>query len=113
MKVGPVVYRITSDPDEWLRVEHKTQTKGYYGHTENREAVIYLNPEADPAVTRLTLWHEILHALCETTMGSPDWRGLGKDHDAREESIIRAFEAPTLTVLRDNPEIVAYLTADV
>ena len=110
VKVGPVAYRVTSDPDEWMRAEHDTQRSGYYGITRNTQAVIYLNPEADPAVTRLTLWHETLHALFEVTMGSPDWHGLGKTHNDREESVIRRLEGPTLTVLRDNPELVSYLT---
>lgn len=110
VKIGPVIYRVTSDPDDWVRVEHDTQTNGYYGHTNNKQAIIYLNPEADPAVTRLTFWHEVLHALFEVTMGAPDWHGLGKTRDDREESVIRRLEGPTLNVLRDNPELVAYLT---
>jgi hypothetical protein len=44
-------------------------------------------------------------------MGSPDWRGLGKEKVDREEAVVRAFESPTLLVLRDNPDVVAYLTA--
>ena len=43
-------------------------------------------------------------------MGGPDWAVLGDDRDEREESIILAFESPTLLVLRQNPTLVAYLT---
>jgi hypothetical protein len=110
VRIGQVEYHITSDQDEWLKIEHKTQTKDYFGHTANVPAIIYLNPEAAPSVTRLTLWHEVLHAVFEAAMGAPSWDGLGKDKDEREESVIRLLEAPTLNVLADNPDLVAYLT---
>jgi len=111
IRVGAVTYTVSLDPDEWVKIEHQTQTNGYYGHTQNTPARIFINPEASPDVVRLTLWHEVMHALCETTMGSPGWDHLGKDKDAREEAVIRKFEHPTLQVLRDNPDLVAYLTA--
>ena len=113
VRIGTVAYRITNAPDEWMRVEHSTQTKGYYGHTQNTEAMIYLNPGATPDVQRLTLWHEILHALAETVMGSPDFRnlpGAPESKDAAEEAVIRMWEHSTLAVLRDNPDLVAFLT---
>ena len=109
IRVGPVEYRITMDPDEWLRIEHKRQSKGAYGYTENLVATIYLNPEQAPSIVKLTLWHEVMHALCESTMGGPTWDNL--DAENREEHVIRTLEAPTLSVLRDNPALVAYLTA--
>jgi len=114
IRVGTVTFRVTVDRDDWMRIEHKTQTKGYYGHTENREAMIYLNPDGAPDVTRLTLWHEVLHCLDETVMGDPNWlelAGKPEDMDAAEEVVIRMLEHPTLAVLRDNPALVAYLTA--
>lgn len=111
VRIGAVTYTVTIDPDTWLRYEHEAQSKGYYGHTEHRTATILINPEATPDVARLTLWHEIQHALCETTMGSPDWLNIGETKVDREEAVIRAFESPTLLVLRDNPDLVDYLTA--
>lgn len=109
--IGTIRYEIRCDPDEWIRVEHKLQRKGDYGHTEHMPALIHLNPEAGLQVRRLTLWHEVLHALAETVMGAPDWRHLGKTKEDREEAVIRAWEHPTLAVLRDNPDLAAYLTA--
>ena len=112
VRVGPVTYRVTTDPDDWVRVEHKVQTKGDYGHTLNIEATIYINPEATPDVQRVTLWHEVMHALCTAVMGSPDWRNLGKKKGDREEAVVSAFESPIVLVLRDNPDLIAYLLAD-
>ena len=114
VRIGTVVYKVTADADDWMRIEHSTQSKGYYGHTQNTEAMIYLNPGATPDVQRLTLWHEVLHALTETVMGSPDFRSLPnapESKDDAEEAVMRMFEHPTLSVLRDNPALVAYLTA--
>lgn len=109
--VGSVTYRVTTDPDDWMRIEHKVQSKGDYGHCDNLTATIYVNPDLSPDVARLTLWHEVLHALCEAVIGSSDWRGLGKAKNDREETVIREIESPTLLVLRDNPALVTYLTA--
>ena len=114
IRIGVVRYRVTADRDDWIRIEHRTQTKGFYGHTQHTEATVYLNPDASPDVTRLTLWHEVLHCLDETVMGNPSWLALSgnpEDADAAEEAVIRLWEHPTLTVLRDNPELVTYLTA--
>jgi hypothetical protein len=111
IRIGSVTYTVTVDPDEWIRYEHKNQKKGYYGHTEHSTASIYIGPDCTPDVQRLTLWHEVIHALCEVTMGSPGWLDLGEEKHDREEAVIRAFESPTLLVLRDNPDLVDYLTA--
>lgn len=111
IKVGTITYTVTVDPDDWMRIEHEQKRSGDYGHTHTMRAIIYLNPVQSTDTMRLTLWHEVLHALAECVMGGNDWRGMGKDRDAREEHVIRSWESPTLTVLRDNPDLVGYLTA--
>jgi len=112
IQIGSVTYTVTIDPDEWMRYEHENPERGFYGRTNHTRALILIDPESSADVARQTLWHEVMHALCETTMGSPDWRGLGKEKSDREEAVVRAFESPTLLVLRDNPELVAYLTGE-
>jgi len=109
--IGSVTFRVTADPDEWVRYEHKNKRSGFAGHADNNTAIIYINPECAPEVARLTLWHEVMHALCYTAMGAPNWRHLGKEKGDREEAVIAAFESPIVCVLRDNPALVAYLTA--
>jgi len=106
-----VTYLVTVDPDDWMRIEHKTQRKGDYGHCQHDTATIYISPTCSRDVQRLTLWHEVMHALCETVMGAPIWRYLGPDRNEREESVIRMLESPIVLVLRDNPELVDYLMA--
>ena len=63
VRVGTVTYRVTDDPDEWIRKEHAEQDKSKLGRTEHREATIWLDPDAAPTVKRQTLWHEVMHAL--------------------------------------------------
>jgi hypothetical protein len=114
VQIGTVAYRVTATPDDWMRIEHATQRKGDYGHASHNDAVIYVNPETPPDVQRLTLWHEVLHCLNETVMGDPSWLALSGNPEtllAAEEVVVRMWEHPTLAVLRDNPELVAYLTA--
>ena len=111
VRIGTVTYRVTTSDDDWMRIEHATQKKGCYGHTDPIAATIYLNPNAAPEQNRLTLWHEVLHALHETVMGSPSWQGLSDDPREAEERVVLRWEHPTLAVLRDNPALVAYLTA--
>ena len=111
VRIGSVTYTVTIDPDAWMRYEHENPERGFYGRTNHTRALILIDPESSPDVARQTLWHEVMHCLCETTMGSPDWRGLGKKKDAREEAVVSMLESPIVLVLRDNPGLVAYLTA--
>lgn len=107
--IGTVVYAILNDPTSWMAYEHGSQTKGFYGATQFRQSQILINPEQTPEQTRLTLWHEILHALNQSVMGDPSWTRLSKDPDEAEEIMVRRLEHPTLAVLRDNPELTLYL----
>lgn len=109
VQIGAVLFGVTTDPIDWVKMEHSRQVKGYYGHTDCTTARIFVNPDCPTGVQRLTLWHEVLHALAETVMGKPDWRHLGKEVDDREETVVRAWEHPTLAVMRDNPDLMAYL----
>jgi len=111
IRVGSVTFRVTTNPDDWMRIEHKNQGNDAYGYAGYHEATIYINPESTPDTQRLTLWHEVMHAMCEVVMGSPDWHHLGKEKSDREEAVVAAFESPIVCVLRDNPKLVAYLTA--
>lgn len=110
VKVGTVVYRVTSDPAEFARKQLEQLEAGQLGLTDNTEATIYLSEGMSADVMRQTLWHEVMHALAFAVMGAPKWRALGKSDDDREESVIRRWDHPTLAVLRDNPDLVLYLT---
>lgn len=108
--IGSIVYQVISDPVLFALKERDEECKGVYGFTTAMKATIFLNPDQTPDNQRLTLWHEIMHALAESVMGNPHWDNLGEGPTEREEKIIRLFESPTLLVLRDNPLLVKYLT---
>jgi hypothetical protein len=107
LKIGPVEYRVSVDGAEWAEEEGGTRL----GMTHNRKAIILLNPAQPASNLRLTLMHEALHALLSAAMGAPDLEHLGDDDEHREERLVLMFEAPMLSLLRDNPELVAYLVA--
>ena len=107
--IGSVVYRVISDPILFALKEGDEECKGAYGFTTAMKATIHLNPDQSPDNQRLTLWHEIMHALAESVMGNPHWDNLGENPVEREEKIIRLLESPTLLVLRNNPLLVKYL----
>lgn len=113
IRIGTVTYTVHQDADTWLKYEHSSQTSGFYGATQFRTAEIFLNPEMTPEQTRLTLWHEVLHALNQTVMGDPDWTKLHKDPTQAEEIMVRRLEHPTLAVLRDNADLALYLLDEV
>lgn len=110
VKIGPVEYRVTLDPYEWSNKQNVDEAGTRYGVTDHQAATIYLNPAHQPTVTRLTLVHECLHAICSAELGAPDFDRLGDNTGEREERIARMFEAPLLALLRDNPDLVAFLT---
>ena len=112
VQIGTVEYTVTDDPLDWVAIEHETKTTGYYGHAQHHHAIIYINPDMTDDVKRLTLLHEVLHAALEVMAGSPDWDDLDpKSQKNREETVVRTFESPILTILQQNPDLVAYLTS--
>lgn len=111
IRVGPVMYRVTDDHAEFIERQHTDQRSGDYGCTRGKEAVIYLNPEVSADNKRLTLLHEAMHAAGHTYGGGWSWKALGKTPSDREERVISLLETPLLALLRDNPRLVAYLTA--
>lgn len=107
IRVGTVTYRASDTPEDWVDADHNR-----VGETDHTLAVIRIKPGMAPDVVRVTLWHEVLHAVMWSMLGGPQWNDLGADQDAREEFIVARLEHPTLAVLRDNPGLVRYLTAE-
>lgn len=57
---------------------------------------------------RDTVLHEILHAILKMTAQRDRFQG--KDDDNPEEEVVYSMAAALLAVLRQNPDLVAYLT---
>lgn len=97
LKVGPYDYRIT--------VDAALDDGGLRGITDTDEHYIRLNPKLPPGLMRTTLLHEALHAVA--TSGA----AINQDDKLPQETWISRIEAPLAALLRDNPQLVAFLTA--
>ena len=101
VQIGPYQFTVADD-----QIAHDRQTaqdgSRAWGTISYRYQRIILDPEQSEQHKRVTLLHEIMHG-CEDLS---DWR-----HDKTEE-VIRMLAAPLLDVLRRNPDLVAYLTAE-
>jgi hypothetical protein len=99
--VGPVTYRITASEDDWRAnlLEEGTEHRGMFGRLKEGNALILLQPTYDIQVQRVTLLHEILHAV---TTGH-------RKGKLSEERWVSLIDALLLDVLRRNPELVAWL----
>ena len=91
IKVGPVEYVVTNRvPKDAL---------GCHGGTT---AEIALSEAAAPGVQRSTLVHELVHAV---------WHVYGLPDSLSEEDACDRLGVPWLSMLRDNPHLVAALAA--
>lgn len=101
VKVGPVTYTIS---------EESILDEGLYGKTIHSDPKIVLHDGLAPDVRKLTLFHEIMHAVIEVLGGGREqYALLPQDPSDAEERIVRSLETPLFTVLRDNPAVCRYL----
>lgn len=122
VRIGPIVYKIYYDDGaEWtqaqLRAAKQDAGEGdphhiLYGYTMNSQQWISINPDLPEPQRRLTLTHELFHAM-HTVIGDPLDVMIDKEEGADiEEYMAAVMAAPMLSMLRDNPELVAYLTGE-
>jgi hypothetical protein len=86
-------------------------SEGWYGYTQDKECSIVIDAEMPENLKRVTLFHELLHAVRFTFGGSfkPDKR---TDFEDWEHYWIGLYEEPVVMMLRDNPDLVEYLTGE-
>lgn len=96
VKVGPIYYEIVLSDGMLLPYAN------HLGLTDNTKCKVNLSTEQAPCVLRDTLLHETLHAIWSTF-------GIGGNEE-EEEALIRRITPALLGVLRDNPELVEFLT---
>lgn len=70
-----------------------------------------VDPTRPPSLVRETVLHEVLHIAGHVTALSAQLNIASKGTDL-EELAIEALDGPLLQILRDNPDLVAYLTAE-
>lgn len=80
-----------------------------YGFTNDKEYVIVVDAGLPLGVKRTTLLHELLHAV-RFTFGGSFAPGPKTSYTDMEHYWIGLYEEPLVMLLRDNPELVAFLT---
>lgn len=94
IKIGPVCFAVTDDRaycddhNAWGKIKYAPQK-------------IWLDPEQAEDFYAVTLFHEVLHGVFYIA------GYVGNDNN---EEMVTRLSAPLLGVLRDNPELVAFLT---
>lgn len=103
VQVGPIRFRVSTDLDE-LRDAEERMNCGLDGVTSPHLGLIQVNPRHVPDYQRSTVVHEVIHAVLKVCAGA-------QLPDEIEEAVCRHLEGGLLGVLRDNPDLVAWLTA--
>jgi hypothetical protein len=120
VRVGPVRYRILFDADEIKRVSDEADLEAdseWTAFSDHRVNIIGIDPKSHPDQQRASLVHELLHCCLRFSGAWPNTYAkltakAGKDYDIPvEEFTVGATAYPLLSVLRDNPELLAWLTA--
>lgn len=105
VEVGPLTFEISTDAAALERWKAKDLVD-LGGRYDEATLTITVDGTYAPGFVRETLWHEILHAVFGVT---------GIDYEQgtdATERLVRRLSPALLELLRRNPELVGYLTAD-
>jgi hypothetical protein len=103
VRIGALDYTVTTDAEAHLVAEDEMSSR-LYGMSDKSSQRIQIRPGMAPGFTRQIMLHEIVHQLFDDS-------GLELDNQV-EEQICLSLQAPLLGVLRDNPDLVAWLTSE-
>ncbi len=96
IRVGPYRYRVIIDTDDDMPPEN-------IGQIEYDSLLISLRSTLAHDRTVIALYHEVFHACWEVGLGGT------KKKRYKKETVIERLTPHLLAVLRDNPDLVAYL----
>lgn len=102
VKIGSQVWEISEQ-------KRKHAMDNHYGVTNGKDNSIVIDAELSPSMARVTLFHELLHAI-RITFGGSLTPNKWTDFYEAEHFWIGTYEEPVVAMLRDNPELVKYLT---
>jgi hypothetical protein len=105
IKVGSQVF----DVIEKSRHKDGMLNDSTYGYTLETENLIVIDAELAPSRKRVTLLHEVLHAVIGTfdTSVRP---AKGSDFQTWEHYFIGILEDPMIMLLQDNPSLIDWLS---
>jgi Zn-dependent peptidase ImmA (M78 family) len=104
VKVGSQVWEIT----EQKRKHNSEFIDGTYGFTIDKDNVIVLDADMSNSVRRVTLLHEVLHAI-RFTFGGSHRPHKTTSYEDWEHYWIGLVEEPLIMVLKDNPDLISFL----
>jgi hypothetical protein len=121
IRVGSVTYRIIMDPVVLKAASDEANfgEKGeWIAFSDHEKLIIGINPEHAADANRFSLIHEILHCALRQSGSHPNVYA-DTVYEARdrvqgvsvEEFTVSAMTGPLFATLRDNPALLAYLTA--
>lgn len=105
VKIGSQIWEITEQ-----KRKHSV-TNDHFGFTSTSNNTIVLDSEQVSSMKRVTLFHELLHAI-KITFGGSFTPAKNTEFNELEHYFIGLYEEPVVLMLRDNPELVKYLTAN-
>jgi len=99
LSIAPFSYTVREDKDACV-------SAGVLGYCLEDVEVILIDPLSSPGALRDTLLHESLHAIWgQTTLNK-------KYSDEEEEEALLALSPRILSLIRDNPKLVSFLTEE-
>lgn len=101
LKIGPLPFQVAGDLPA-LNAKRQACGDQRVGNTDTHAGLILVDPTLPPAMQADTLLHEVLHAIHSVLV-------LRKDRQSAEEWI-GVTATLLLGVLRDNPDLVAFVT---
>lgn len=102
VRLGTQVWEITEQ-------KRKHASDGdHFGFTNYKDNTIVLDSDQAPSMKRVTLFHELLHAI-RSTFGGSYSPPKGTPYDDWEHYFIGLYEEPVILMFKDNPDLVAYL----
>lgn len=92
LRIGPFLYNVELHDGYWNKDDERV-----YGEVDERTCTINLDIDASQEIVKDAIVHEIIHAIL--MMYSRD-----------DEELVRILSPMVLQVIRDNPQLVAFLT---
>lgn len=105
VKIGSQIWEITEQ-----KRKHSV-SNNHFGFTSTANNVIVLDSEQAVSMKRVTLFHELLHAI-RITFGGSFQPAKNTDFEEWEHFWIGLYEEPVVMMLRENPDLVSYLLAN-
>jgi hypothetical protein len=104
VQIGPLLWRITTSLADYQAFALSENDKAL-GFCRLEDLTIVIKPSIPTVLKQETLLHEVLHAIVATQGGVvPTAKG-----SELEEAFVSATSPMLLLVLRDNPDLVAFL----